>query len=565
MPSPDVRSFYDLTLYDRDSQSIYVNALNYARVALPEFQPREGSIETVLLQAVAVEVAELVRSINRLPGGVLQVLLRLMDVQRSEGTLPTTTVQLSGATSTEYDIPAGVRLFYQSGLDDDPLVLVTDSATSLTHAKNVTTIVDASNTATVTTDGPHGFSTGQSVVISGVAGPDDTDLNGTYTITVTGADTFTFTSASVTDGTTTGTAIIATPPATHPATAFVAATGSFVTEAFNGLASGTALDLLSVVPQIASAKLASVVSGGAEPETDEQYFARASAKLARMTRSLTTADNFTQWAADNEDFPYVYRATTVDTTDHTRSTASGNVLLVVAPIDASSTNLLTGVGDPATTIADPDWGQKDEIRLAAKELCHIGLEVNVADPMIVTVKVEIDIKPLDGVSGVDAVSYVTDALEALLSPNTWDWHSTLPANEVLAVAARVEPTPGLYPVHYAPSVTLSVTDAVIPGGKTVGTVSTSSYSSPTLTVNTSANHGLSTTDTEYVAIKVGSAWETYLATRVDNDTFTVTRAAGTASPTNWVKVATVSATTGDLTVNDPAPLLASGAHEVTAV
>lgn len=564
MPSPDVRRYYDLTLYDRDSQSIYLDALNYARTALPEFQPREGSIETVLLQSMSLTVAELVRSINRLPGGIVQVLLRLLDVQRSEGSLPTATVQLSGATSTEFDLPAGIRLFYQPSLDADPFVLVTDGAVRLTHAKRVLQVVDASNTATVTTVGRHGFSTGQSVTVSGVAAPDDTDLNGTHTVTVVDETTFTFTSASVTDGTTTGTAIYATPPATHPATAFVTATSTVLTETYNGLAANTSLDLLSVVPQVASAKLASKVSGGALPESDDEYFARASGKLARMTTTLVTADSFTQWAVNNPDFPAIYRATTLDTTAHDRTTTAGSVLLVVAPIDAAGDNLLTGVGSSATLTTDPDWGDKDEIRVAAAALAHAGLSVNVADPMLVTVKVQATIRSADEVSGTSAASAVTDRLTEFLSANEWNWHNELTTNELIAVISRVEPTEGNYVTQYVTTSTMEVTDAHVPDGKVVGTVSSSSHAGTTLTVNTSAAHGLSTTDTEYVALKIGGAWETFLATRTGNSTFTVTRAT-TASPTNWVKIATVSAVDGDLTVNDPAPLLVSGDHEVTVL
>lgn len=63
----------------------------------------------------------------------------------------------------------------------------------------VSQIVDSANTATVTTSSAHGLTTGNIVVIAGVTG--DTDLNGTYKITVTSTTAFTFTSASVTDAT----------------------------------------------------------------------------------------------------------------------------------------------------------------------------------------------------------------------------------------------------------------------------------------------------------------------------------------------------------------------------
>lgn len=63
----------------------------------------------------------------------------------------------------------------------------------------VTSIVVNSNTATVTTTSSHGLSTGDSVAIFGCT--TDVDLNGTYTVTVTGTTTFTVTVANVTAGT----------------------------------------------------------------------------------------------------------------------------------------------------------------------------------------------------------------------------------------------------------------------------------------------------------------------------------------------------------------------------
>lgn len=64
----------------------------------------------------------------------------------------------------------------------------------------VTQIVDATNTATVTTSAAHGLAVNNQIVIAGVTG--DTDLNGTYTVlTVPSSTTLTYTSASVTDAT----------------------------------------------------------------------------------------------------------------------------------------------------------------------------------------------------------------------------------------------------------------------------------------------------------------------------------------------------------------------------
>lgn len=64
---------------------------------------------------------------------------------------------------------------------------------------NLTNIVDSSNTATVTATA-HGLTSGARVWVTGCSDADMNTAEG-YIVTVTGADTFTFTSASVTDAT----------------------------------------------------------------------------------------------------------------------------------------------------------------------------------------------------------------------------------------------------------------------------------------------------------------------------------------------------------------------------
>jgi hypothetical protein len=54
MTSPDVTPYVDLTIFDASSQQIFLDAIDYAKVALPEYAPQEGSIETVLLQALSL-------------------------------------------------------------------------------------------------------------------------------------------------------------------------------------------------------------------------------------------------------------------------------------------------------------------------------------------------------------------------------------------------------------------------------------------------------------------------------------------------------------------------------
>ena len=130
MASPDIRSYIDLTLHDVDSQDVYLAALDSLRNTLPEFEPREGSIELVLLQALAEEVAETVFSINRLPSAVVEAFLKLYGLTRSVGVAPTTTLTFT-ATGPE-TIPLGTRVILVDVSNINAMVFTTGVATTLT-------------------------------------------------------------------------------------------------------------------------------------------------------------------------------------------------------------------------------------------------------------------------------------------------------------------------------------------------------------------------------------------------------------------------------------------------
>lgn len=70
----------------------------------------------------------------------------------------------------------------------------------------VTSITRASSTATVTTTASHGYVTGQYITISGAV---ESDYNGTYVVTVTGATTFTYTVSNSPSSPATGTIVSA--------------------------------------------------------------------------------------------------------------------------------------------------------------------------------------------------------------------------------------------------------------------------------------------------------------------------------------------------------------------
>lgn len=124
MASPDFRNYIDLTIYDVDAVDIYNNAVEYAQTALPELEPRKGTLEDALLQAMSFNTALLISSINRIPNGLMEGMMNLMGFTRREATFATgeatfTVVDLSGVT-----IPAGTVVSYEV-IENDEVISYT--------------------------------------------------------------------------------------------------------------------------------------------------------------------------------------------------------------------------------------------------------------------------------------------------------------------------------------------------------------------------------------------------------------------------------------------------------
>lgn len=572
MPSPDISPYVDLTLFDQASQSVFQNALDYARTALPEFQPQEGTIETVLLQAMALEVNDAITAINRVPNAIVEVLLRLLDVQRSSGARATSVMRFNGFTSQSFFVPSGTRLFYQADENSPPIVVETVTSVTGTATKQISTISQSSTTITVVTATPHGLTTGDTVSITGTG---VTQLNVTgATVTVIDDSTFTVTSTSGTYSAATGTV---TPSGTVVATAFVAVQTALLTADFNGTASGTAFTMLSVIPQVASATLNQSLLGGQSAETDDEYFTRATTTLRRITTGLNTVDQVENFILEPNRIPSVYRATVIDNTANTRSTSSGAFLVVAAPIDSSSTNLLDGVGDGITLITNPSYGTKDEIYDAVIERIAATTSFAVVDPSFVKVAVSATVKMPAGLDSSTVSSTATDVLNAYLSTNTWDWSTTLRLSELTVLLRNATVTIGnvVYPlVDYVSSVSVTPTDGYVPSASTtnVFSVASGTWTGNVETITTTSAHGISLGVGETLYLKVsGTADSNYVTsglvacTNASGSTFAFAKTgSGTALSTPGGTVTTVAKklANGDIEMLDVAPLVESDTHTI---
>ncbi len=118
MASPDFSEYIDLTVNDLQPDELYSAAQDYARIALPEFEPRAGSVEDALLQAVSFTGAVNLAAINRLPDGLMEGILRLYGLERREATSSTVNVQFTLLNSNT-TVPKNFTVVYEVADNDE--------------------------------------------------------------------------------------------------------------------------------------------------------------------------------------------------------------------------------------------------------------------------------------------------------------------------------------------------------------------------------------------------------------------------------------------------------------
>jgi hypothetical protein len=134
MASPDFSNYIDLTVNDKQPDTIYNEAIDYARIALPEFSPRSGTVEDAVLQATAYMAGVTAGSINRLPNGLMEGIMRLIGVVRKEATFGSIDVEFT-LSSDGLTIPAETIVYLQT-TDGDitvqyPFILATDTTAAV--------------------------------------------------------------------------------------------------------------------------------------------------------------------------------------------------------------------------------------------------------------------------------------------------------------------------------------------------------------------------------------------------------------------------------------------------
>ena len=132
-PTNSPSQYTDLDVYDKDAQDIFDAAIQSLRLRMPGWVPREDGTEVLLLEAMALEVAETVYAINRLPSTIMMSMLQLFGLRRHEGALPKTTITLT-VNATGSTIPSGARFTMNIPQFDEPVVFTTTETAYFTNS-----------------------------------------------------------------------------------------------------------------------------------------------------------------------------------------------------------------------------------------------------------------------------------------------------------------------------------------------------------------------------------------------------------------------------------------------
>lgn len=108
----DFSEYVYLVPFDVSPTAVYLDSIEYAKIALPEFQPRQGTPEDAILQAISYISALNISAINRLPDRLMAGLVGMMGVEINDGTQAVIDVEF---TCIDYDgtiVPQGTIVRY---------------------------------------------------------------------------------------------------------------------------------------------------------------------------------------------------------------------------------------------------------------------------------------------------------------------------------------------------------------------------------------------------------------------------------------------------------------------
>lgn len=141
--SADFSRFIDLTLYDSDPGVLYRSTVDSARLVLPEFTLRQGTVEDAIFQSFAFSSSVIVNAINRLPSRLMEGLVTMAGYERSIGTKSSAVLNITLYGYDGVTIPTGTQFRYRyvepgtSSFEDYVFETIEDTAIASTTSPTV--------------------------------------------------------------------------------------------------------------------------------------------------------------------------------------------------------------------------------------------------------------------------------------------------------------------------------------------------------------------------------------------------------------------------------------------
>ncbi len=422
MTSPDFSPYVDLTLYDQQPADIYTNAVAYTALALPEFAPRTGTVEDAILQAMSYVAGQVIASINRLPDGLMEGVLRLLDFNRVEGEFATATVYFTSTDTNGLTIPVGTKVSYTETIEGD-----TVQHTFQTLAA-----------ATI----PEGSSTSSAVTLQAEAPGEKPSLSAGQQMTILTSSNRIFQSFLATD-------LIQGAAAETDGEYFARGT-AYISSLSAGLVTNTQIQnyvlsnfrdayrvksydltyVSDIVPTV-MARSSGVVTAtvaqdygllagdvvrvySADPSSFNGFFAVVSSNASAITWNQTGTNTTATVPGLVESLEDVIVGTTADTAGYI-------------------TIFCSGAGGASLT---PE--QKAEIQVDVDGKTTAGLTIAIEDAIVCEFQVAVSIVVKQGYNALTVSTAVEEYLETLMSPNVWGWESVVRKNAIIARTAQIE-------------------------------------------------------------------------------------------------------------------------------
>lgn len=118
MPA-DFTEYVDLSIFDKEPGDIYRDAIELARLSLPDFNLRVGTPEDAIFQAAAYISALNINAINRLPSRLMAGLVGILGYQRQEAIPAEVDIEITVGSYDGGTIPAGTIFVYDSVFEDE--------------------------------------------------------------------------------------------------------------------------------------------------------------------------------------------------------------------------------------------------------------------------------------------------------------------------------------------------------------------------------------------------------------------------------------------------------------